>query len=458
MFRSRSIALFAFALSALALAAVPLRAAAHGRPPAIHRIAFDPDDPDRIVAQVTFGLIESQDGGESWHWICAAAYGVDATSEDPDLLIASGGFALLATYSGVMRATPDLCAFEPPSDVVSGIYTVDLAPDPRGGAIVWALVSSGVESDRVVRSEDSGATWSTIGDAIEDLLVERIAVAPSDPMRIYVTGAIPESEGQIRRAFVLRSENGGETFTPVELTFAEGERFPHVVAIDPENPERLFVRMRRGTVDPRPERLLLSDDGGRTWGTALEAPMLSAFALSEDGAIAYAGSALGGLYISRARDAVFERIGELSPRCLVVRGEELWVCANPIIDGFAIGRSTNQGTSVDPIVHLPEITEIPTCMHCSDTEVICPAWAPDLRSDYETYFGSGDGGMTGLPRDASIPAECRPDAGPQPDAGMPPPPPDPDCGCRAIGRPSTNLAIPFGIAILVTDRSRTRRR
>ena len=39
------------------LVLLPSIALAHGRPTEVQRIAFDPNDPDRIVLQTTFGLV-----------------------------------------------------------------------------------------------------------------------------------------------------------------------------------------------------------------------------------------------------------------------------------------------------------------------------------------------------------------------------------------------------------------
>ena len=76
-------------------------ASAHGRPPYVERIAFDPNDPGRIVLQFSYGLVVSEDGGASWTWVCGAAYGIDAGWEDPDITI-TGVSAHTGQAKGVM--------------------------------------------------------------------------------------------------------------------------------------------------------------------------------------------------------------------------------------------------------------------------------------------------------------------------------------------------------------------
>lgn len=434
------------ALLALALLWTPLAASAHGRPPRVERVAFDPSDPDRIVIGATIGLIVSSDGGASWTWVCAAAFGADPTQEDPDVVVAGDGALVLATFDGAARGEPDLCDFSFPPGPARDVFVVDLAADPSDAAIVLGLASSGVSDDRLVRSEDSGRTWSAVGAPIADILTERVAIAPSDPSRIYVSGAIPDPTR--RRAFVLRSSDGGQSFAQTELALVDGERLPHVVGVDPTDPDRLFVRMARGTVDPRNERLLYSDDGGATFTSILELQSMRAFAISEDGRTLFAGSATGaGLWVARDGATVFEQVSDLDVRCLAVHQGALYVCADQLTEGFALGRSTDDGASVEELLRFEEARTLPECARCATTELVCPAWVRDLEADLATYFGGVDAGMTGLPRDAGLPAECRPDGGP--DAGGPPPPPPPG-GCACALRPAggSRWAIPLALLAL----------
>ena len=79
-------------------------ASAHGRPPSIQELRFHPSDPQRIVGEATWGLVFSDDGGQSWGWICAAAYGVDARMEDPHVAWGADGSILLGLKIGLTTA------------------------------------------------------------------------------------------------------------------------------------------------------------------------------------------------------------------------------------------------------------------------------------------------------------------------------------------------------------------
>lgn len=402
-------------------------ARAHGRPPRPVRVVLDPSDPSRIFVVATFGVIASTDGGESWRWVCAAAFGADPVLEDPDLVLGDDGAMVLATFDGIQRSSPDFCGFTPAEGEVQDVYVVDLAADPVVPARLWGLVSSGVRADRLVRSDDGGRRWVPVGAPIEGVLTERLALAPSEPSRVYVSAAHPDPRAP--RAFLLRSDDGGERFEAVEIPVVSGERQPHVLGVDPQNPDRLFVRMARGEVDPRPERLLLSEDGGRTFVNVMELPNMKGFALSEDGRTVWVSSALNrGLWMAPEGTMAFEQVNTVDALCLAARGEQLWVCADQRLHGFALGRSLDEGARITPVLRFEAAGELVECPRCSRLGLVCPAWIPDLRADLDTYFRDADAGMTGLPRDAGTPLECRPEGGVQPPA--PPLPAPAGCGCR----------------------------
>ena len=444
-------------LLALGLAWSPGRASAHGRPLQIERIAFDPGAPDHLILGATFGLVVTRDAGASWRWTCASGFGADATQEDPDLVITDDGSVVLTTFGGVVRGEPDLCDFRYPEELVRNVFVVDVAPDPARAGAVWGLVSSGVVADRVVRSGDGGRSWAAVGAPIEEqLLTERILLAPSDPSRVYVSAAIPPAGDVLRQAFLLRSDDGGETFERTEIALVNGERVAHVVGVDPGDADRLFVRMARGTVDPRPERLLYSDDGGRTFTSVLELPSLRGFAIAEDGRTVWAGSSheSRGLWVARDGAALFEQVNDVDVRALASRGDELWVAVDQRTGGFALGRSIDGGETIEELLRFEDVQELLECPRCSATGLDCPSWEPDLRADIATYFGGIDGGTTGIPRDGGVPAECLPDAGPEP----PPPPPGPGgCGCSVAATRAPALALASLLLVALTALRRDRR-
>lgn len=430
-------------LGLLALVVAPESAHAHARMPYLERIAFDPHDPDRIVAQFSFGLAVTEDAGASWHWICAEAYGADALWEDPDVVVTDDGSVVVGTYATAMRGARDLCSFEPSAGSIDDTAVIDLALDPEDASRVWAITSrGGGDPDHLQRSDDGGRSFRFVGEGVPALF-ESIALASSDPSRIYITAMIPASAGAPRRALLYRSDDAGETLSePIDLGILDSEQMPVVVGVDPTDADRLFVRMKVSPLERYTERLLYSEDGGATFASVLELHQMRGFAIAADGQTVWVGSAVGdGVWIAEGGTLAFTQIDRLDVRCLAVRGEELWMCVDQLTSRFAIGRSMDRGETVDAALFLDELIELPECPTCSDTGASCPVWIDDLRLDWERAFGVDAGPTT----DASFPLECldartteldagtRPmDAGARFDAGTEPPPAA-GCGCSAAG-------------------------
>ncbi len=421
-------------LLACALAA-PRGASAHGRPPYVERIALDPSDPDRAILQFSFGLLVTGDRGASWRWVCAAAFGADPTWEEPDVVVTDEGAAVLGTFATAVRADRGLCTFERPGGSIHDTAVIDLAiaPDAR---TVWAITSrGGGEPDRVQRSDDAGASFRVVADV--EGLVRTIALAPSDPDRVYVTAMVPATTTAPRRALLHRSNDGGARFEVVELAIEDAEQAPVLAGVDPTDPDRVFLRMQRAEDERDPERLLVSTDAGGSFAPAFALHQMRGFAISEDGRTLWVGSAQGdGVWMAQGGALTFERVNDLDVRCLTARGSELWMCVDQLTSGFALARSIDGGASYDVLLRLDEVEELPSCGACDATRLVCPYWLDDLRIDFARYLGldAGADAMI-LPVDAAAPAECLDggarDAGVT-DAGGGGAAPG-GCGCRLAG-------------------------
>lgn len=396
-------------------------------------LALDPDDPDRLVVQTTFGLAVSDDAGASWAWLCAAVYRADPVLEDPAVAIVDGT-VVTGSFRGAAAASFPLCDWAFPEGPAADVFVPSLAVDLEDARRVWGVASDGRVPDRVLRSDDAGSSWTAVGPDIDDVLIESIGVGTGG--RVYLSGVT--APGEPDQAFVYRSSDGGMSFERTDIPVQEVETFPLIEAVDPTNPDRLLVRVVRRPTEETPERLLYSDDGGVSFTEIAARRVLSA-TFSDDGQTIYVGSAEGGLDVARGGAFDFTTVSDLTVRCLETRGDELWICVDQLVDDFALGVSTDDGATVDPRLYLDRVGDLPPCPMCALTDFICPAWEQDLRADQNTYFGAGggDGGIaTGLPRDAGDLAFCGMDAG-APDAGVMDAGPgamdEPGCGCHAVG-------------------------
>lgn len=435
-------------LAVLLALLTPCSALAHGRPMRAGALALDPDDPARLVVRTTFGLAVSEDAGASWSWLCAAVYRADPVLEDPAVVVA-GGAVVTGGFQGAASAAFPLCDWSFPEGPARDVYVPSLSADPAVAARVWGVASDGRVPDRVLRSDDAGASWQAVGPDIDDVLIESVAAGGGG--RLYLSGST--APGAAPTAYVYRSSDDGESFERTEIPLEEAERFPLLEAVDPTDADRLLVRLVRSITDEMPDRLLFSDDGGVSFTEIHRSRVLHA-TFASDGQSIFVGSAEGGLDVARGGTFDFERVSELTVRCLEARAGELWLCVDQLVDGFALGVSTDEGANVEPRLYLDQVGELPSCPMCTQTDFICPAWEPDLRADQRAYFGGVDGGMgvsTGLPRDAGDIAFCGMDAG-APDAGPGMGPGG--CGCRLGATPAPSAALPLAGLLLLSLRRR----
>jgi len=142
----------------------------------------------------------------------------------------------------------------------------------------------------------------------EGFVPSTVEVAPSEPNRIYVTGAI-ENQPSI----VLRSDDRGHNWQ--RFAFDSYGSLPlFISAVDPVDPNLLYARVDnqadplRTTTQRQPaDHLLVSRDGGETWQTVFSLDgELFGFALSPDGSRIATGGPELGVYLASTRDLDFQ--------------------------------------------------------------------------------------------------------------------------------------------------------
>ncbi|HEU5452645.1 MAG TPA: glycoside hydrolase, partial [Terriglobales bacterium] len=121
----------------------------------------------------------------------------------------------------------------------------------------------------VWKTDDFGRTWTPIFDHEPTGSVGSIAVAPSNPNVIYVGSG----EGLHRPDLswgdgIYKSTDAGKTWT--HLGLRDGQQIPQI-AVDPHDPNRLFVAVLGHPYGPNKERgIYRSTDGGQTFQPVLQ--------------------------------------------------------------------------------------------------------------------------------------------------------------------------------------------
>ncbi|MBN8614204.1 MAG: hypothetical protein J0L92_26635 [Deltaproteobacteria bacterium] len=384
---------------------------AHGREASVGLVAFDPSDRDHFLLRGTWAFLTTHDDGASFRWTCADAAGFDRFTEDPAVMIGSDARVLVGTFDGLRRSNDVACEYVDAVGDVGTSYIIDLQPDTMDPRVVWAVRTPGDAPNTLLRSEDDGATFAVAHEFEFGILLDRVRVAPSDPRTVYVSGAAPRRGDTPRRAMVLASFDGAETFTTAEIPLLDGERSVHVLAVDPANPRRALFRMTRTVTDTVPERLLLTEDGGSTYGTVLEMREIVGLTFSHDGERVWAGSWDGGLARSDDAGATWTLIDPtLRVRCLAERsgvsgGRELFVCVDELTEPYAVARSYDDGHTLEEVWGFHDISNDLGCSGCTAVGAICPTDWADVLYDIAS-LGAIDAGPSPDPLDVGPPTQC----------------------------------------------------
>src|SRR4051812_49132137 len=172
--------------------------------------------------------------------------------------------------------------------VPQAVFSQQLSPELYGG-LRWRMIGphrggrtvavSGVEGQPNVyyfggvgggvwKTTNGGVTWRPIFDSQPISSIGAIAVAQANPSVIYVgTGEADFRSDLTYGNGVYKSTDGGTTWKNIGLTASQ-----HIsrIAIDPQNPDVVFVAAMGSAYGPGAERgVFRSADGGATWQKVL---------------------------------------------------------------------------------------------------------------------------------------------------------------------------------------------
>jgi photosystem II stability/assembly factor-like uncharacterized protein len=325
-------------------------------------LAIDPANPADVFAGSSQGIYRSPDGGGSWN-VIPRSPGGNVIAIDP-----ANRSTLYAAAQGIYKSTDGGSTWSNRSPASLANYVADFLIDPNNPRRVFA--SYGV----IARSQDGAENWETVLRA-EDTVAsyyyppayEAMAVAPSDTATIYAAG----DTNEYQNGLFSRSEDGGATWSSVTL------ELPSItaLAVDPCDPRVVYAGTWSGVyrsldggatwsdaqlgyavtalvTDPRHSSsvfaatrsgLFWTNDSGETWAPFEPAFSIPIFSLAIDpsGRFLHLGTNEGVFDLERTFDACTAGPGRL---CLLGARFELSVVARDPRSGEAItGRAVPDG-------------------------------------------------------------------------------------------------------------------
>jgi hypothetical protein len=367
--------------------------------------------PSSIILATNFGVVSSVDGGATWLWSCeqdensfATLYQVGAPPKN----------RLYARSAVGLIFSDDLsCSWSVAGGDVTGATVLDEFADPTNPnriLVVAAPATDGGAIYQILESSDGGATFGQLrytapaGDNITG-----VEIARATPSTVYIS----ITSGASLTPKLGSSTDGGVTWQLHDLSsgLAAGTNSVRIVAVDPANANKVYLRVHSSAGDAVAIATMASN-GTVTATTPLTftAGILSAFTILSNGHVVVGGVQGVNNVAFRSTDggATFQPLPTPpSLRALASRGTLVYAVADNVADGYAIGTSSDEGMTWQPIMRYDQIAAIDTCVMqlCQDDclmradtgqwdQSFCSA-TPPVGGAGGGNGGSGAGGSNG---------------------------------------------------------------
>ena len=408
--RRREHAVAARALAAAIAVAVSAHAAhalANGAFPDAQSILTPVDRPGQIMLVTNFGVIMSADAGATWLWSCETDGNAFGMLYQQAPLPSTRLFAV--ANQGLAFSDDGTCTWMTAGGALAGQSVTDAYVDPAARDRVLAIgLASSIYS--VYESKVGGQSFApALFTAPANTAINSVETARSDPMTIYMAMTSPTTA-----PLLARSRDGGAHFDIKDLEPSLGRGLLRIIAIDPDDPERVLMRFN-GAND---QAIALTTDGGATATRPIVANgNFTSFVRLPSGTLLVGGmvdfAVVPGLFRSRDRGASFERLpSSPSIRALSQRDGVVYAATDNFSDGYALGTSMDEGDTWHALLSYDGVQAIIPCLksRCQATcqtqvdldlwpREVCTAEAPGMTTGMAGSSGtagsSGAGGVGG---------------------------------------------------------------
>ncbi len=368
------------------------RAEANGAFPDSIQVLLPAGHPHQIILATNFGLVVSNDDGANFDFVCEAAI---ASYVSMYALGPGPGDRLYAvTPSGIRYSSDGACTWSSSTGDLAG--PTDLFVDASDATHLFAIgterTDGNVNAAGLYESHDSGASFPgpPVYSTVPGQGLTGIEISRSNPSIVYLA----RFQNAPADPAILSSSDAGKTFVEHE----EGGTLTdllRIAEVDPQNPLKLFLRSSASAPNNN-DSLVVSEDGGQTVSVrqALQGRM-SAFLHSVSGAIYFGGLIINDDGTIGNSEAYKSTDGgkTFTPwttaprlRALAERDQKIYAAGDNFKDHFALGVSSDNGVSFQPLVRFDQIRGP---MACGDLPTTCATpWA-----SISSLFGIADAGL-----------------------------------------------------------------
>ncbi|MCP3065647.1 hypothetical protein LXT21_43460 [Myxococcus sp. K38C18041901] len=422
-------------------------ASAHAGLPETSNVTLRRGHPEDFFLGATFGAVISRDAGKTFRWICPDAMGYGGWNPTAYLWREAGDL-MAATGSALLRSPDGGCSWNT-HPYFKDTWVSGLAAHPTDDRVLYVVTSRHGRPNGVYRSQDGGETWAPSPLLRQGLVLNAVRVSPANPQRLYATG---KEEG---RMLLLRSDDAGETWREVVHPLTQ-LLLPYdlmVEAADPVSVDIVWARVSsQGSTF-----MLRSDDGGETFTIVSEIQdVFINMELSADGKMTWVGT-LNHFFRGPSTGPLDMLTLPTGNACVLRQGDTLYGCGSTWLHDWALARSTDQGSTWEHLFGLYEIQGTHQCPRGTPVRDLCPSRWPQLAEQLGAPLYPDGGVEEPTPEDAGTPDAGLPDAGTT-DAGSTPEPPTGPKGSGGCGAMGGNMAPLLLLLSLFTLLRRGRRR
>ncbi len=258
----------------------------------VRKIIFDPSDPNAIyLTTENNGIVYSYDGGSSWQQFkrlssgmiyavaidpknkcvlyslagnklyksldCGRTWDTPYNHQNPgvvltDLVIDFSNTSVLYVVDGageIIKSTNGGVSWDTIFRERNGSLFSDIIMDPANSKIIYATTLS----NGIYKTIDGGVTWSSLNEGLSHYsgsLTYR---------KLIIDRATPGALILVSQFGILRSSDGGSTWSPLGLLPAPGTITLYSAAVNPKNSQEIYYTTAT--------TLVKTTDGGNTWSS-----------------------------------------------------------------------------------------------------------------------------------------------------------------------------------------------